>query len=134
MARNTWAYNMAKEWVVWLDSKRFFAPPEKAGILARLTTSASNKLPPNAPLSPELAAFNLVVCALPENLFIPFIVVYAGCGDKPVKSIAHEFNCHETTFYRRADLATKGLKRKTFDLVELHRQMARESDTSDFAL
>ena len=100
-AKNEQAYALAQDWLRWNHSKRFYAPADVKNTLAQFMPSPSRDAP-NAPLSPELYAFNLAVNSQDEKNLVPFIVVYCDHRPKPVKWIAHELGISRDTFYVRA--------------------------------
>ncbi len=126
MARVERAYNMAQDWILWLDTRRFYAPPEKKNILARLQGGDTNKGEPNAPITPELVAFNLAVTGLPMKKFVPFVAVYCGYKPSPIKVLAHEEGVNPSNFYERAHKAAHEALHVTDRLTELSRQMRAE--------
>jgi hypothetical protein len=102
--RNEAAYQMAQDWVQWLDSRRFLGPPLQRNILAQFMPSKAGR-EPNGPMSAELNAFNLAVASLDVGEFVPFVVVYCGIKIKPIKAIAADMGIGRDTFYERAHCA-----------------------------
>jgi hypothetical protein len=106
MAMNTRVYNLAQDWIRWIDTRRFFGPAPQQNILGRLIEkSRPSKGAPDAKLNAELSAFNRAVIALEPGLFIPFVVVYCGLREKPIKEIAEELGIGKNQLYERAHTA-----------------------------
>lgn len=127
MTRNERAYYLAQEWVSWLDTRRFYAPPEKKNILARLQGGGNgNGREPDGPVVPEMVAFNLAVTALPMKLFMPFVVVYCHHKPDPVKVMAHGQRVSTSKFYERAHRAAHQALSIADTLLELNRQTRAE--------
>jgi hypothetical protein len=125
---NEYVYNLAQDWIRWMDERRFFGPPAQKNILARLQGGSSSGKEPDAELLPEIAAFHLSVMSLDIGYFVPFVVVYCGYKPQPIKVIAHELGIDRSTFYRRGEEAANELQRNTQRLAETHRMMRRELD------
>lgn len=123
--RNEKAYELAQEWVTWLDTRRFYGPPEQRSILAQFMPSVS-KAPPNANNSTEIHAFNLAVCALPVGELVPFIAIYCGLRPKPIKCMADDIGIERAAFYERAHASAGSVMKTTRTLVELSEAMKRE--------
>lgn len=126
---NREAYELAQDWIRWLDSRKLFgAPPSHRSLLGKLSEGSRNRGEPNAQLSAEIAAFHLAVCGLEIDYFVPFVVVYCDFSpdNKPVKSIAADMDIDRSTFYRRADQASAVVVSATRKLVLLHSSMRRE--------
>jgi hypothetical protein len=102
--RNEAAYQMAQDWVKWLDSRRFLGPPLQRNILAQFMPSKTGR-EPNGPMSAELNAFNLAVSSLDIGEFVPFVVIYCEIKIKPIKAIAADMGIGRDTFYDRAHCA-----------------------------
>ncbi|WP_412479899.1 hypothetical protein [Azonexus sp. IMCC34839] len=108
MAMNEQAKELADQWLDWLRTRRFMAPPVPPSLLSLMMKGSISEGEPDGPMSPEMPAFNAAVMALfnqkPE-LAYPFIRVYCGFPITPVKSIASEIGVSTKTYY---DLAHKG--------------------------
>lgn len=127
MARNERAYNLAQEWVLWLDTRRFYAPPEKKNILARMSGGGGGKEPPDASITPEMVAFNLAVTGLTMKKFTAFVAVYCGYRPSPIKVLAHEGGLSSSSkYYDRAHNAAHEVLHIADRLTELSRQMRAE--------
>lgn len=124
--RNEYVYNLALDWVRWLDTRRFFGPPEQKNILARLQGGGKSGGEPDGVMSAEVAAFNLAVCGLEIGYFIPFIAIYCEYRPKPVKVMAYELGIQPPAFYDRAEKAAADVRRVTQKLTEMHKMMAAE--------
>lgn len=129
MARNEQVYELAQEWIRWLDSRRFLGEPAQKNILAMLMKD-ENRRPargePDGPMSAEMAAFNLAVSSLPVGQFVPFVVRYCGYKPKPIKTIAYELGIQPPAFYERADNAALHVHSLMRKLVELNGMLRRE--------
>lgn len=118
---------MVDEWVSWLDTKRFLAPPPAKNILELLQKRRGPvKLPPDGQMSAEICAFNLAVVAQPNHMLIPFLCVYAKAGDKPNKCYAADLGIDRTVFYDRAHKAASDIYKHHLALIDLNRMMQRE--------
>lgn len=127
-SRNEVVYQLAQEWLVWLNSRRFLGQPLQKNILVMLAEkNKTKKGPPDGPMSAEMAAFNLAVNALTDaGHLVPFITVYCDFRMKPIKTLAGELGIGRDTFYERAHETAQSLYRKTQELVVLNAQMKRE--------
>lgn len=128
MARVERAYNMAQDWVLWLDTRRFYAPPEKKNILARLQGGGSSRGEPDARCTAEMVAFNLALTSLPMKLFVPFVVVYCHHKPDPIKVIAHQQGVGQSKFYERAHRAARQSLYIADKLLELNMRLRMELD------
>lgn len=126
MARNERAYNLAQAWVSWLDTRRFFAPPEKKNILARMMQDMPSRGEPNGELSADIFAFNLCVVSLPVEQFVPFVVIYCRYKPQPIKFMSHELGISAPTFYRNAHEAATQILSHTDMLVRMNMQLREE--------
>lgn len=126
MARNERAFNLAQTWIGWLDTRRFFAPPEQKNILARMMQDMPSRGAPNGELSADIFAFNLCVVSLPVEQLVPFIVVYCQYKPRPIKVMSHELGVSAPTFYRNAHEAAMLVLSNTDKLVMLNMQLRKE--------
>jgi len=119
MTRNETVYNLASEWVVWLDSKKFFGQAPSQNILSLLMKLGSRKfVDPDGCLSQEMSAFNTAFHAQSSDHQIPFIVVYCELKTKPIKAIAYDLGIERATFYNRAHTAANSIGRLTRVILE----------------
>lgn len=102
MTKSQRAQDLADEWVYWLHTKRFQAPPERKHILAILSMPDTGGEPPNARLSAEMAAFHVGVMSLPDELGRAFVRVYCGWPNEPIKALAGDDNIGRDAYYERA--------------------------------
>jgi len=125
--RNEVVYQLAQDWLIWLNSRRFLGdPPQKNILAAMMERNKMRKDAPNGPMSAEIAAFNLAVNALNAGQLIPFIAVYCDFRPKPIKTMADELGIQSPAFYERAhDVASK-VYGQAMQLAELNKQMRRE--------
>lgn len=133
MVRNERAYNLAQDWVKWLDTRRFYGQPEQKNILARLIKERDTEklarptgFEPDGSNSADLQAFNIAVTSLPAVEFIPFIVVYCEFRPKPIKILAHEQGINASNFYQRAHRVASGVLSITDKLMMLNQQLQRD--------
>lgn len=106
MARNERVYNLAQDWIRWLDTRRFFGRPEQKNILGRLIEKPRpSRGVPDAKLCADLSAFNRAVTSLEPAQFVPFVVVYCDYRPKPITEIAEELGIGRNQFYERAHAA-----------------------------
>lgn len=128
---NREAYDLAQEWVRWLDTRRFYGPPQQRSILAMMIKDDDKctSCEPDADNSMELHAFNLAVCGLEIGQFVPFVVVYCDFrpGKRPVKCISADMGIDRSTFYDRADKAASSVLKTTRQLVEMSCMVRREA-------
>ena len=120
MARNERAYNLAQDWILWMDRVKFFCKPEQQNILAQFMASKPRRGEPDGELSATIHAFNLAVTDLPVADFVPFIVVYCKYRPRPIKVMAHEFGIDTSTFYDRAHASAFKVLHDTDKLVRLN--------------
>lgn len=119
--RNEQCYTMSQDWINWLDSRRFLGSPEQLNILAKLM--AQNKMSkesPNGPMSAELNAFNAAVMSLEKEGLLPFLSVYCGLRECPIKTMAHYFEVDRATIYNRAHQSANYVMRLTQQLIQSH--------------
>ena len=102
MSKSLRAQALADDWMYWLHTRSFFGPPPPKHILAMLSMPNVGGEPPNAKLSVEIAAFHIGVVGLPDDLGRPFIRVYCGWPDQPIKSLAYDENVSSVAYYDRA--------------------------------
>lgn len=134
MARNEQAYELAHQWIKWLDTRRFYGTPEQKNILAILIGGdASTGNEPNADIQPQMVAFNLAVMDMPIDRFVPFVAVYCDYRPQPIKVMAHDMGICKTVFYANADKAASRAVSVTRQLVTLNLQMRREIEASAFS-
>lgn len=127
MAKHEGVYNLAQDWIRWLNTRRFFCQPEQKNILAKLQKEQSpSRGEPDGEMNAEMAAFNLAVTSLPKEQFIPFVFVYCDYRPFPVKVMAHEIGIGRRTFYENSDKAAAEVLFITRKLVDLHNQMRSE--------
>ena len=126
--RNRRAVELGQEWLPWLETKRFLAPPEPMGVLQRLLHRSTGR-EPNGKFSAELAAFHLAVVSLEVGYLIPFLDVYIQSFPDPVKSLLIEVGVtHRSTFYDRAHKAAAEVIRTTNRLIGLNAAMKKETE------
>lgn len=126
-SRNEQVYQMAQEWLIWLNSRKFLGQPPQKNILLEL--AERNKVSKGAPdgiMSSEIAAFNLAVNALDAGSLIPFITVYCDYKPKPIKTLAIDLGIGRDQFYERAHKAALNVIKTSRELVILHGQMKKE--------
>lgn len=106
MNKSERAKSLADDWITWLDDRRFFGPPPKKSVLAMLIEkNRSRGEIPDRPLNAELAAFHVAVVGLPQEMFLPFIRVYCGVPDAPIKALAYGAGIGRDAYYDRAHKA-----------------------------
>lgn len=129
-SRNEQVYQMAQEWLIWLNSRKFLGqPPQKNILVALAEKNMSKGMPPDAIMSAELAAFNIAVNTLDNGSLIPFITVYCDFKTKPVKTLAIDLGIGRDQFYERAHKAALNVIKTSRYLVILHGQMKREVES-----
>jgi hypothetical protein len=107
MAHNQAALELAANWVKWLDTRKFLAPPMPPSILAALIGGSRKGNEPDGVMDAEMQAFNTACIAQEREMLVPFVVVYARVQPKntPVKKIAYDLDISTATFYRNAHQA-----------------------------
>jgi len=108
MQKNEHAQELAYQWVRWLNSRRFLAPPIPPSMLALLGQDRGTGEEPDGPMASEMPAFNAGVMALisqKPDLAFPFLKVYCGVPRGPVKTMAGNKGISPKTYY---ELAHKG--------------------------
>ena len=116
-SRHEECFTMCQDWMNWLDSRRFLGSPEQQNILAKLMAQHKmSKGPPNGPMSADLSAFNSAVMSLDDDYLVPFVVIYCGLKDIPIKTLAFTMQIDRTTFYDRAH-------KSATDVIRLSKQI-----------
>jgi hypothetical protein len=88
-------------WAEWHRSRRLFAPPVPANILARMRGPAGGGEVPDALLSANLSYFNLSVLAQKESQSKFIFYLFYLHRAKNIKAIAHEMGFSTSYFYRQ---------------------------------
>lgn len=88
-------------WAEWHRSRRLFAPPVPANILARMRGPSGGGEPPDADLSANLSYFNLSVLAQKESQSKFIFYIFYIHRAKNIKAIAHEMGFSTSYFYRQ---------------------------------
>lgn len=123
---NRRAFDLAQEWLPWLESRKFLAPAPVMGVLGRLLHVSSGRKP-NASMSAEMAAFHLAVVSLEKEYLIPFLDVYVQSFSMPVKSLLEEVGLKDrSAFYSRAHKAAGDIVKTTDRLIEINMAMRAE--------
>jgi hypothetical protein len=105
-------YQLAQDWLVWLNSKRFLGDAPAVNILAMLQPERSRSTrEPDGNFSQELSAFNSAFNAQPLSQQIPFIAVYCGIKPYPIKTIAGQLGIERHTLYNRAHITATEIHR-----------------------
>ncbi|MDM8356660.1 hypothetical protein [Pandoraea communis] len=91
-----------EDWSAWHRSRRLFAPPVPANILARLVPRKVG-VEPDAICSSSLSFFNLAVLALPESIEKKTFYLYYIHRVKNIKAVASEMGVSRDAFYKRVD-------------------------------
>lgn len=116
-------------WLYWLNTRRFYAPPLPPNILALLSSEHSGKEPPNAPNDALCAAFNLVIQGAPDAERLPFLYVYLKQHrPQPIKAVAYDLGIDADTVYQRAHKAAPKFLSEAKKLAEMSAQIHREVD------
>jgi hypothetical protein len=124
---NRRALELAQEWLPWLETRKFMAPPPVMGVLGRLTHISSGRQP-NAGMSAEMAAFHLAVVSLEVGYLIPFLDVYVQSFPDPVKSLLAEIGLTDrSAFYYRAHKAAGDVVKTTNRLLEMNSAVRAET-------
>lgn len=108
------------QWQSWIKTRRLFAPPPPApSILGRMQPHLIREAP-DAPLSADLAAFDVAVRALPENRDkAAFLMFYRSRKRRPVKTMAADLGVSRVTFYA----AVRRVRREAYSLSVRLRQL-----------
>lgn len=73
-SRNEHIFTLAQDWPRWCRSKQMYCAPQRRNILDQSATGE----PPDAPLSPEMASFDVALRSLDEKRRACVLVVYCG--------------------------------------------------------
>jgi len=115
------------DWVAWLRTRRFYAPPMPPNMLLLLMEGRASGEVPNARNHPLCAAFNLVINEAEAAERLPFLYVYLPeYRPKPVKSLAAELGIDRDTIYQRARTAAVKFYAQARRLEEMHTMIRRE--------
>jgi hypothetical protein len=93
-------HSFCEAWAHWHRSRRLFAPPVPANILARLQ---SHKVlpPPDAVMSADFSYFNLAILAQPESDEKMAFYLFYIYRLRNIKRLAAEMNVTRDAFYKR---------------------------------
>ena len=122
---------LIKKHLAWFYTRRFYAPPPKNNILARLQVDRrkSNE-PPNAANDPLVAAYNLVIEEAEksdyESFAAYFYVYYKAYRPVPIKVLADELGIEPCSVYDRAHVAAIKYYNNTLSLMRLNAMLQRE--------
>jgi hypothetical protein len=116
--RHERCFYLAQQWIAWLDTKRYFAPPRQKNILLMLQKIQSREVALDPPLSPELSAFNLAVKAQPTPYLIPFLFVYCHASNESPKHYAHHLHLSLPAFYMRSHKCAASIYRRHLALID----------------
>jgi len=101
--RHEHIYQLAQEWMRWLNSRYFLGRAEAKNILLRLQPHKLSSKEPDGIMSAEISAFNTAVNHIEKsNRLIPFIAVYCKVKPKSVAELAAELRISRTQFYEIA--------------------------------
>lgn len=115
-------------WIEWIRTRRFYAPPMPPSILALLAKQSSGE-PPNAANDALCAAFNLVLQGAPESERLPFLYVYLKqYRPGPIKELAYALGIDADTVYWRAHKAAPVYLAQAKQLAEMSAMIHREVD------
>ena len=127
---NQRALSLAQEWLPWLETRKFLAPPQVMSVLGRLNHIPTGRQP-NAGMSAEMAAFNLAVVSLELGDLIPFLDVYVQSFQDPVKSLLAEIGLtNRSAFYYRAHKAAAEVVKTTNRLLEMNAAVRAETENA----
>lgn len=118
---------MIYDWLEWLRTRRFYAPPPMINILARMQKLKElPKEPPDAKNSLRCQCLNLVIQNLSESERIFFLYVYLKTyRPSSISSLAKQLGVHKDTIYTKAhDVAIKVYSRTLI----LERRLKKMSD------
>jgi hypothetical protein len=115
-------------WIYWLMTRRFYAPPLPPNILALLQVDRRpSKEPPNARNDALCVAFNLIITQAADGDRLPFLYVYLPKHrPQPIKGLAFDLGIDRDTVYERAYAVAPKYLRQAKELAELNAQMQRE--------
>jgi DNA-directed RNA polymerase specialized sigma24 family protein len=115
-------------WIVWLMTRRFYAPPLPPNILQILQADKRvSREPPDAKNSALCAAFNLVIQEAKPDERLPFLYVFLKAyRPAPIKVLANELGIDRDTVYQRAHSAAEKFLRQSKALAEMNAQVSRE--------
>lgn len=118
--RNEAVYQIAQDWIRWLDTRKFMGPPIQKNILAQFMPGKVGRQP-NGPMSAKLNAFNLAVMSMDIGDFVPFLVVYCDVNTgRPIKALADDLGIGREAFYSRAHSSASRLIKTMHMLMALN--------------
>jgi len=120
---------LLQSWLVWLATRRYYAPKLPPNILAILSMPHGGKEPPNAANDALCAAFNLVISGSPDSERLPFLYVYLKQRRPgPIKELAYQLNIDSDTVYHRAHKVAPMYLKQAKDLAIMNAMIHREVD------
>lgn len=115
-------------WSEWHRSRRLFAPPVPANILARMRGPAGGGEVPDALLSANLSYFNLSVLAQKESQSKFIFYLFYLHRAKNIKAVAHEMGFSTSYFYRQLRTFRAEAHRAYRAMMEGQRVVEREEE------
>lgn len=120
------------EWLNWLDTRKFLAPPPGKSIMEALMQRGSGRAP-NGPMNMETAAFHAAVLSVgntnPE-LLRPWLRIYCGIPLMPtglraipVKALIDSESCDVSQYYERAHGAANEILRRMSLAINMNLMM-----------
>lgn len=124
-------------WAHWCYTRRYFAPPLPRNILARMQPVDRVAMPPDGPMDPDMAFFNMAVHGLAQDMpseYACFALFYVHRVPN-VKAVAVELGIGRRTYYERMRRFARKAHALTASVRRIHEQHlaagAREVDVGD---
>lgn len=92
-------HQFCQDWARWHRSRRLFAPPVPASLLARMQPLPSGEVP-DADLSAGASYFNLALLGMPDGKPKEAFYLYYLHRVRPVKMLADKYDMTEQGFYK----------------------------------
>ena len=114
-------------WAEWHRSRRLFAPPVPANILARMQPNPTREAP-DVELSADLSYFNLSVLAQEESQAKLIFYLFYLYRAKNIKAIAYEMGFSTSYFYRQLRTFRDKAFRSYRAMIEGEKVVEREEE------
>ena len=94
---------LCEDWAHWCRTRKYFAPPVPANILAKMQPRSSAAREPDGPMSADIAYFNMALQRIaedcPESAACFSLFYYYRA--KNIKALAADLGISRKTFYNR---------------------------------
>lgn len=128
--RHEHIFQLAQDWIVWLESRKYYERRGVKCILAKLQPcSGDPEFVADGPLSSEISAFNTAINHIDRERLLPFIVIYCGVRPKPINFLASEYGVSRYQFYNIAHDIALEIYCKTQKILTSRVSSAKLSET-----